>query len=469
MPNAEHNLTAQEATKLVLVYAYPLLTFKQQYTKLVERIGVNHLGHGRQLLTPAARATVKPNTDTLYSGAFLDLSHDDIYIDVPAIPEEEYVLVSFHDLYGDNFALLGPEEFSEAGTICLSYARDDNVISQEVRAAGPNIKRIQSSATFVNLVIRWLVKGDNLNTIHALQDASSMRAVSIALDEGHDNAENPRMSSIRWNEPASSPAEAVLQLVSQIGRANTPGKLAGNSTVQDILEAAGLRTQSLNSLSSVDLEAANRAALAAIESSGQSSLQHQNNGWSTVRADLTGTFGSNYALRAQIASTGYLMLQAPFAVYPSWTTNGTTGPPMQGEMLDLGADESYVYTFSRRLPLKRLGFWSLTVYNEDGFLIENPLGVYSLGDRSDITYPDGRAVYGPTSSDRGNGEFKLLIQPADVTPPKTWVNNWLPGPSGGGRISVLLRMYEAADELLDGQWQYPVVEKQTVIGSDAGN
>lgn len=176
MPNAEHNLTAQEATYLVLIYAYPLLTFKQQYTKLVERIGINNLGHGRQLLTPAARATVKPNTDTLYSGALLDLSHDDIFIDVPAIPEDKYVLVSFHDLYGDNFAVFGPEEFSEAGTICLSHARDDNGVSRGVRAAGPNVKRIQSSVTFVNLVIRWLVKGDNLNTIHALQDASSMKA-----------------------------------------------------------------------------------------------------------------------------------------------------------------------------------------------------------------------------------------------------------------------------------------------------
>lgn len=462
-PDHGHNLTAQAATELALLYAYPLLAFQLEYTTLASRIGVNHMGHARQLSTPQNRATVKPNVDTVYSVALFDLSAGDVLIDIPEVPADQYALFSFHDLYGDNFALFGPESFAAAGTFCLGYGKDSSNASGGENASDSCKEHVQSPTTFGVFLIRWLVKSDNINAIHSLQNATGVKTDSRELDGDMRAAdETLRLSSAAWNSSASSPAETAIKLLCQVEQENTPGKIAGNASVQDALSTAGFCAHNLASSAAVDLNAANRTALAAANTAGQKSLEHQNNGWSTVKSNLTGTFGDDYGLRAQIASTGYLMLQAPAAVYPSWTNN-TVAPPMQGEVLELGAGQSYIYSFSGKPPLRELGFWSLTAYAEDGFLIENLRNVYALGDRSNITYPSGAAVYGNASSAEDDGEFKLLIQPADVTPPTNWTGNWLPGPSGGGNMSVLLRFYEATEDLLEGNYQYPVVSKQEAI------
>ena len=95
---------------------------------------------------------------------------------------------------------------------------------------------------------------------------------------------------------------------------------------------------------------------------------------------------------------------------------------------------------------KQGGFWSLTAYASDQFLIPNPLGRYEIGDRSGITYSDGTLVYPNAnatmsfdSSSGGNATraFQVLLQPADVRPPTNWTSNWLPAPSGGGDLQFL--------------------------------
>jgi hypothetical protein len=72
-------------------------------------------------------------------------------------------------------------------------------------------------------------------------------------------------------------------------------------------------------------------------------------------------------------------------------------------------------------------------------------------------------VYGSDSDVEQDGAFQLLIQAADVSPPANWTSNWLPGPSGGGNMTSLLRFFNAADELLSGTYQYPVVTKQHAL------
>ncbi|KAI7072653.1 hypothetical protein KC352_g42377, partial [Hortaea werneckii] len=113
------------------------------------------------------------------------------------------------------------------------------------------------------------------------------------------------------------------------------------------------------------------------------------------------------------------------------------------------------------------GFWSITGYEGD-YLIPNPQNVYALGDRSNITYPDGSRVYGSGAQSRSNNslsneQFQILIQPADVAPPTNWTSNWLPGPVGGGDMSALLRWYSAQESLVNGSYAYPVVTRQSAF------
>ncbi len=173
----------------------------------------------------------------------------------------------------------------------------------------------------------------------------------------------------------------------------------------------------------------------------------------------------------QISRTAYLITKAPNTIYPIWTNVSTGELPgsngLAGSMLNLGSGEAITYDFvGGHPPLKNPGFWSLTMYDADGYLIENPQGTYRLGDRDNLTYPDGTLVYPPFEESTSKPDpkpFQVLVQAADAAPPANWTSNWLPSPAGGGNFTVWLRFYGTTDELIDGGYIFPVVKKTAAI------
>lgn len=468
------NITAQSATELALVYAYPLLAYQKAFTSLSPRIGINRIGHSRQLATATNRYVVKPNVDTLYSTAIYDVSNTDVVVELPVIPEEQYALLSFSSLYGDNFAVLEKKDFDRTRKIRLSHGLKEKTTGKTADASHNSSTAVSSEdiisspTTFGFIMVRWLVKEDNLDLIHSLQNATTVRTVSESSKSNMKiSPDNPCVDAVSWTSNSTSPAEAALRLLCQIGTENRPKAISEDLTNKELLERSGVCDSGIET-PGVDLEAANRVVLAHAKAAGEEATQNLNNGWSVVQSNLTGDFGIHHGLRMEISSTGYLMLKAPYAIYPSWT-NGSMSRPMQGQSLELGADESYIYTFSGKPKLRELGFWSLTAYDADGFLIDNVRNVFSLGDRSNIKYRSGRPIYGSGSDPEQDEPFQLLIQPADVIPPASWIDNWLPGPSRGGSLTALLRWYNADDALVDGSYQYPVVTKQKAFRPEASH
>lgn len=164
------------------------------------------------------------------------------------------------------------------------------------------------------------------------------------------------------------------------------------------------------------------------------------NGWSSSYPDCMGLFHSNYAARYYIAKFGYLGLTKEQAIYPS-----LSGP------LRIEANQAILVEFSRRPVLVDSGFWSLTAYDADQYLVPNDLRRYCLGDRDKLTFPDQT----PLSDQGKDGEFYILLQAADNAPPAKWRGNWLPTPAGGGKMSVTMRWYGAMEEMLCGTYKYP--------------
>lgn len=74
----------------------------------------------RQLATSASHAVVRPNVDTLYSTAVIDLSHNDVVVDIPII-KDRYWVFPFYDAYGNNYVNLGSVENSTAGKYILRF------------------------------------------------------------------------------------------------------------------------------------------------------------------------------------------------------------------------------------------------------------------------------------------------------------------------------------------------------------
>jgi hypothetical protein len=124
------------------------------------------------------------------------------------------------------------------------------------------------------------------------------------------------------------------------------------------------------------------------------------------------------------------------AIYPL-TFVDADGKPLNGE-------NDYVLHFDgQELPPVE-AFWSLTLYDQDGFQVANPLNRCALGDRDALQYDANRSL-------------DLHIQHESPGPERE--ANWLPAPRGP--LALFLRLYEPKAEVLDGRWAPPAVQRLT--------
>lgn len=95
------------------------------------------------------------------------------------------------------------------------------------------------------------------------------------------------------------------------------------------------------------------------------------------------------------------------------------------------------------------GFWSLTMYDLNGFFVPNPLGRYVINDRSALHH-------------NADGSLDIYVQPTKPTDPAQ-AQNWLPAPAGNFRL--IWRLYDAgsaASGILDGTgWRPPKIQPCT--------
>ena len=453
----------QNATAFSLLYGYPLLAWQRAFVPIIDAVGVNSWIHARALSTASSRSVVKPNVDTLYSRFIYDLSQSNVEVTIPEVPAEELKLFSFYDPFGDNYANVGTGGFYKPGRYLLRpYDRPGG--SSEVGLQVNNgssseyVGAVSSPTLYGILLVRWGVNATNSARIHEWQNQCGGSV--LATTKNFTDTSSPTLQSlVDIYSPQSSPAENVMNLLA---------KYTPSSGPYDQFEAAGISNGSYTAVSTVNLTTANTTAvdMATAAAANPQNINLENNDWTVLSPKYVGVYGTNYALRTLIANTGYLALANPYAVYPTWS-NATSGNA--NGFLKLASDEAVLFTFSGKPPLQEAGFWSLTAYGSDYFLIPNDRGVYALGDRSNITYPDGTRVY-QTSQDMSHGgkSFQILLQPADVAPPANWTSSWLPAPSGGGEVIAQLRFFIAKESLIDGSYEFPLVEKISAIRNEGG-
>jgi hypothetical protein len=94
-------------------------------------------------------------------------------------------------------------------------------------------------------------------------------------------------------------------------------------------------------------------------------------GWATVGNNI-GDYGTDYLFRAQVAELGLGANTRQEAVYPTALTD-TAGQPLDGA-------NDYRLVFKPGQAPPNRAFWSLTLYNANGFLVANPAHRYAIGD-----------------------------------------------------------------------------------------
>ena len=245
----------------------------------------------------------------------------------------------------------------------------------------------------------------------------------------------------------------LLDFAARVVSHNQPENYSDRYRVASILGQAGLLGGKYVQPPSINLTLAAAIANASItaQTNDPANVREQGNGWELSVPSFQGNFGTNYAPRAYIAITGYQQQTVDQTLYPGYQG-------LSFNTLHLEPNNSLLLTFSGKPILHAAGFWSLTMYGANQYLVPNILDRPEVGDRTNLTYEDGGFVYGPEANGTRDERFQIVVQPADLTPPKNWTSNWLPAPRGGGDFSFILRWYVPTSAMTNGSYVYPKVE-----------
>jgi hypothetical protein len=158
------------------------------------------------------------------------------------------------------------------------------------------------------------------------------------------------------------------------------------------------------------------------------------NGWS-MNTDTMGVYGNYYLKRAIITQFGLGANLPDDAIYPLNLAD-ETGKPLDGA-------NNYVIHFEKGATPPVNAFWSITLYDAQGFQIANPLNRFAVSSWMPfVTNPDG--------------SLDLYFQ--NESPGAAKEANWLPAPKGP--FNLTMRLYAPKSQALTGKWKPPVIQVQ---------
>jgi hypothetical protein len=156
-------------------------------------------------------------------------------------------------------------------------------------------------------------------------------------------------------------------------------------------------------------------------------------GW-TGGSKFVGRYGTNYEIRASVARVGLGANPPEDATYLHCHQDDA-GQPLEGS-------GSYRIHFAKNEIPPVKAFWSVTVYDEQGYFAANSIHRFAIGDRDALKF-------------NADGSLDIYIQHA--SPGSEKESNWLPAPESAFNLS--LRLYWPGDEILEGHWTPPVVRR----------
>lgn len=404
---------------------------------------LNRFLHVPNLATHRARAVTTPNTDTLYSSAWLDLSVEPLFLSVPDMGGRYYSF-AFMGMSTDNFAYVcrrldgnKPRPRMIVGPAWNGIADNDVVL-------------VRAPSNGVWLLGRILVDGPpDLEAVWTLQsrtlletpDMRNERRILETQELMRQRTTPPPEPVADW--PALNPNDPFDLF--EVGMRVLGESLVGERDKAMLEEFTLLRLRpgrkfDARAFSEGEREAIKRGIARAreeIRGTGRTAVTTVN-GWSYPKNNL-GNFGDDHLYRAVIALSALAALETAEATYLMCSSDAD-GKPLDGR-------NRYVLHFpAGQLPPAK-AFWSLTMYEVTpegrAFFTDNPLSRYAIGDRT-----HGLA-YG------ADGSLEIVLQ--HDRPASGQESNWLPAPAGPMRL--VLRAYEPKDALLDGSWRAPAVKR----------
>jgi hypothetical protein len=264
------------------------------------------------------------------------------------------------------------------------------------------------------------------------------RPVEVRIDPAIDMKTPPKV------QVDTMPADKYFAYAAELIKLNPP-----HITDQPII--ARMKRIGIEPGKSFDLAKADptvRKALESAPAAGQKlmawkvpTLARVVNHWS-MNTDTMGVYGNYYLKRAIIAQLGLGANLPEDAIYPL-NIGDETGRPLDGA-------NKYTINFAKDAGPPVNAFWSITLYDPDGFQVANSLNRFAVSSWMPF---------------KPNPDGSLTLYFQNETPGADKEANWLPAPKGP--FNLTMRLYGPKSEALTGVWSPPPVKavEAATIGS----
>ena len=425
------------------IYGYPLVTMemtRRVVTNVARPEGtkapMGQIIKLREYPTPAFKDVTAPNADTLYTTAFFDVGNEPWVLSIPDT-KGRYALFPMLDGWTTVFQVPGKRT---TGTGAQTYA----ITGPGWKGTLPQgVHEYKSPTNMVWLLGRIYCTGtpEDYNAVHELQDQCQLVPLSAygksyTPPEGNVDPSIDMKTAVR-DQVNRMDAQAYFTLLAQLMKTNPPA-------AADAPEIARFARIGLVPGKDFDASKLNADFVKRIPEVGFDRIMLQFkvnkevkdiNGWGFTTK--TGIYGTDYLMRALVTAIGLGANRPQDAVYP------TSLKDADRKAYD-GANR-YVMRFPKgQLPPAR-GFWSLTMYDDKYFFVNNPINRYSISARQNLK----------ANSD---GSTDLYIQ--NEFPGTDKESNWLPAPAG--KFILMMRLYwpnESSPSIINGSWAPPKVMK----------
>ena len=443
--HAQAKVTAEEARAIgvdAYLYFYPLLTMditRKQFTNIEpgKEFGkgpMNMFVSVPQYPPADFKGVVRSNFDTLYSIAWLDLTKEPLVIAAPDTAGRFYLLPML-DMWTDVFASPG---WRTTGTQAGQFLVTPPDWTGTVPAG---LNHLPAPTPFVWVIGRTKTDGAaDYAAVHKIQAGytvtplsrlgKSPEPVSVSIDPAVDMKTPPKIqvdslsaadyfayaTELLKVHPAHITDQPILAQMKRIGI--EPGKSFNIDALDPQIKAA---------LQTVPEDAQ------ALMTWKVPTLARVVNGWS-MNTDTMGVYGNYYLKRAIVTQLGLGANLPEDAIYPL-NIGDVEGKPLDGA-------NKYVLHFDKGETPPVNAFWSITLYDPEGFQVGNALNRFAVSSWMPF---------------KTNADGSLDIYLQHENPGKDLEANWLPAPKGG--FNLTMRLYGPKPEALNGKWSPPPVKR----------
>jgi hypothetical protein len=421
-------------------FAYPLVLMEltRRNTLRYPAQGLsetNRFTHARQFPDDRFRQVIRPNADTLYSSAWLDLTGEPVLLHVQDT-RDRYYLMQLMDAWTETVAVPGKRT---TGTGDGWFA----IVGPGWKGTLPaHVQRINCPTNIAWLLGRTQTNGvADYPVVHALQDGYTLMPLSRypdgPLPRKATDARPDLTGFVRPPEQVDRLsaadfftlfAELLIKNPPQAGDGPMMAELRKIGIVPGKFDPSPLGAGGLKAIE--DGAAAVKARLNALD--GRNGKTGPT-GW-TGGSKFVGRYGTNYEIRAAVARVGLGANPPEDATYLH-SHQDDAGQPLDGS-------RAYRIHFEKNEIPPVKAFWSLTVYDEQGYFTANPRYRFAIGDRDALKF-------------NADGSLDIYIQ--HTSPGQDKESNWLPAPESVFNLS--LRLYWPSEAILDGRWTPPVVAR----------